>query len=123
VVPVEQQEVDNVSVEDAIDHIANRATQNQGQRGAKEPLVAMAPDQPDQQGNRDAAQQREEPALPAVGPGQKTEGRTTVVQQDEVEERQYPKPLAIGEQVIEADLGHLVDHDDDQGQNHPAGNG
>ena len=88
--PVEVQEVDDVPVEQPVDHVADRATEQQRESGDEPGLAArrQRAQPPCDAGADDGRQSDEEPALPAARTGQQAEGRTGVMQSRELEHRQ-----------------------------------
>jgi uncharacterized protein YkwD len=73
--PVHLDEVDDVAVLDPVEHVADRAAEDERERPAEQALVAMAREQPDDEHRRDRAEADEEPALPAARAGEERRTR------------------------------------------------
>ena len=71
------QEVDHVAVHQPVDHVADRAAEDAGQREREQLLPGVRPQHPDDEDRRGDADGGEEPALPARGrrPGRRTPRR------------------------------------------------
>ncbi|CAM2158642.1 hypothetical protein PT2222_40414 [Paraburkholderia tropica] len=110
---MEVQEVDHVAVHQAVEHVAERAAQNERKRRAEHALARVTLEQiADHQRGHDA-QRRERPALPAAGRREEAERRALVVDQHEVEERRDHAAFAVCEHFGDGDLGELIREDHD----------
>ena len=110
------QKIDDVTVQGAVDQIADGSAQNQCQRQAKQALVGMFFQQVHNDDDGQNADGREKVPLPSRLGCQKTEGGAFVITQNQVEKRRYPDGLAVMKDMGNPDLADLVEQDDCNGE-------
>ena len=118
--PVEVDEVDDVAVHDAIDHVAERAAEHQRQADREQRLVGADAPQPDHQHEaHDQRQPDEEPALPAGRLREDAERGAGVLQVHDVENRQQRDRVLHLHGADHQCLGRLVEQHDEERQPQP----
>ncbi len=121
VAPIPLDEVDDVAVDQAVHHVAQRAADDQRIRQRLAPVAARGAAQPEGQQAADADGQRgEEPDLPATGAAEETECRAGVVGAKPVPEAFDDRHGGVlGQRGQHPGLGPLVQSDDDGRQQQP----
>ena len=84
------------------------------------PSTRLSARQPDDPQRCDDGNGSEQFALPAAGAGEKTEGRTAVVDQHQIEKRRHFDRRLAGERGHRDELAGLVQRDDTAGEQQPA---
>ena len=123
VAPVRQNEIDDVTDPQPVDHIAQRAAQDQRQTAAQQPLRArsQAP-QPAENGHsrrpsaRPANSQRCQPEALA----RKLKAAPVLYIKRDIQYRQHVHTLVHAEVLHDPGLRDLIDHDHDQRERQPA---
>src|SRR5476649_2161141 len=113
--PVKIEEIDHVAIDQAVDGVAERATEYQRQGPAKHALAGVLSEQVDDVAGRAQGDGREKVALPAALVGQKTERGAPVIPQHQVEIRGNDHFLRIAEGALYHDFAELVEQYDDGG--------
>ena len=107
--------------QNAINHVANRAAENQAERYCSDPVIVLEIAQPVQDDAADDdGNNREEPALPAAGTGEKAEGGAGVVGQVPVKLREDGHRITQRQQILGNLFGDLIERDDQHAQPEPA---
>ena len=101
-----------MAVQHAVDHVADRAAENQRQRPAEQALAGMTLQQEGDHQRGNNAERREQLALPAGFGCQESECRALVVDQGQVEEGGDRFRFGVGKGFCDRDLGDLVEQDD-----------
>src|ERR1035437_5778026 len=117
--PVELQKINHVAIQQAVKHIAQGAPQDAGQRERKQLLPGVRLEQPQNNNCRQYANDREKPALPAGGAGQKRERCAPVVDPHQIEKRRGLEAVTELIRTNDQDFGELVSEQHYQGQAQP----
>src|SRR5512147_2664287 len=112
--PVEVEKVDDVSVGDAVDDVADGTAEYQCQGAGEELLVSVPGKQVEDEHRRREPDDRQELVLPPGGGGEERKGRSLVVGEHQVEETCYRTDVAEAERALDDDLGQLVDENHQQ---------
>ena len=108
---VKVKEVDDVTVQGAVNYVANGSTQNAGYRKRKQLLPGMGLEHPDNEDGRRYTDAGKKPALPAASCRKKGERSASVVHPDHIEETGDVGRITQAVVTQNQHLGELVGND------------
>ena len=108
-----------MAVQQAVDHIAQRAAQDQADGAAEQALARVLAQHPDDGRRRHSAQADKKPALPTRRTGQKRKRRTGVVGPHQIEVRRDHHAVAQRKAAHHQGFADLVEHQHQPGQAQP----
>src|SRR3569832_1526720 len=121
VADIEIKEVDHMTINDAIDQVADSAPQHQCQRPAEKTLARVALEQVDDQEDGADGNCCEQVSLPAALRSKEAERSALVVGKDDIEEGSNGARLPMRQELRDRDLGQLVQQDDNYRDAEPWG--
>ena len=115
-----QQEVNHLTLQDAIDHVTDRAAEDQRESKRKKPLPAMPDQEPQEITGRQDPDSDKKPALPSGGVRQKAERGPRVENQRQIEPvLNHDDPLAWLQRTLDLEFSGLIQNDHEAGQAQP----
>src|SRR5690554_7842274 len=105
---------------ETVDHVAERAADNQAERQRQHGLVLMATQHYGQPGADHECEDGEKPALPTWLVGEKTERRPWVIDQYKLEKIRQGNGVAVIQREKHQPFRGLIGRDDERGQREPS---